>query len=348
VTPRDARLLVVDDEEPIRRALARVLSEAGHDCRLAADAAEARARLDAEPVALMLCDVNLPGESGLELIRSVREDHPNTAIVMVSGDAATAVADRALRLGAYGYLIKPFKSNEVVITVANALERRRKDRDSHRRLQRSDEDLRRAREETIRRLSRALEFRDEETGDHVERMSRYCGVLAGRLGFDAETMRIASPMHDVGKIAVPDGILLKPGRLTPPEREVMQRHAEVGWNLLADSDSALLKTAATIARTHHEHYDGGGYPRGIAGEDIPIEGRIAAIADVFDALTSDRVYRPAVEVEVALAVLHEERGTHFDPEVLDAFLDVIDEVLEIRARYPGNVRRAVGATAPAI
>jgi putative two-component system response regulator len=188
--------------------------------------------------------------------------------------------------------------------------------------------------ETVARLARAVEFKDEDTGDHIERMSAYCELIAERLGLPderRELIRLASPMHDAGKIAVPDGILLKPGRLDPEEREIMERHAEVGWRLLSGSTSELLGLAAEIAYTHHERFDGAGYPRGLAAEEIPLEGRIAAVADVFDALSSDRVYRDAMPIDEALTIMRDGRGSHFDPEVLDAFLDAIDDVLEIRA-----------------
>lgn len=206
-------------------------------------------------------------------------------------------------------------------------------------LERSENALALSQEETIMRLSMAVETRDQETGDHIERMGRYCELLAEKLGWSAdrcELLRIAAPLHDVGKIAVPDAILLKPGKLTPEERVEIERHAEIGHEILAGSDSPLLDLAARIALSHHEHWDGGGYPNQLSGEQIPIEGRMAAIADVFDALTSDRVYRPAMTVERALAIMSEGRGSHFDPELLDVFFDSIVEVMMIR---DGNVEK---------
>jgi PAS domain S-box-containing protein len=192
--------------------------------------------------------------------------------------------------------------------------------------------LRRSREETIRRLSRAAEFRDDETGAHIERMSRYCELIGMRLGLDprrCEQLRIASPMHDVGKIGVADAILRKPGPLDPDERAAMERHAEIGYRILAGSGAELLDLAATIARTHHERYDGTGYPRRLKGEEIPLEGRIAAVADVFDALTTDRVYRPAYSFAKTVAMMRDERGSHFDPVVLDSFLAAERDICKI-------------------
>ena len=192
-----------------------------------------------------------------------------------------------------------------------------------------------ARTEMLRRLARVIEFRDLDTGTHVERMSEYCALIASRLGWSAveiDCLRVAAPMHDVGKVAVPDQVLLKPGPLTLEERRVMQRHTTVGYEMLADSSSAEIELAAEIALTHHEHFDGNGYPRGLCGSDIPLAGRIVAVADVFDALTSDRVYRPAMSVGDALQILHAGRGRQFDPKVLDAFNDALDEILAARGR----------------
>jgi putative two-component system response regulator len=201
---------------------------------------------------------------------------------------------------------------------------------------RAQETLRRSHEETVRRLSTAAELRDDETGAHIERVSRYCELIAERLGLDPafrDELRIASPMHDVGKIGIPDAILLKPGPLTPEERAEMERHAEIGYRVLTGSGAELLELAATIAWTHHERFDGSGYPRGLSGETIPLEGRIAAVADVFDALTSDRVYRKALPYEEAIALLRDGRGSQFDPRVVDAFLEADDEIRAImRAR----------------
>ena len=196
-------------------------------------------------------------------------------------------------------------------------------------LERSEDELRQSRAETIARLAHAAEFRSLETGVHVERMSRYCATLAARLGFSeerTEVLKVASTLHDIGKIAIPDHVLQKPGPLTDAERSVMTRHAEIGNELLTGSASEVLEVAALVAFTHHEWFDGSGYPRGLVGEEIPIEGRIAAVADVFDALISDRVYRPAIPLPEALAIMREGRGTQFDPQILDLFLESIDEI----------------------
>lgn len=360
------RVLVVDDDQPTRHALTRILEGAGHRCEAAAGAAEARAKLAAEPFALVLCDVYMPGGSGFELIAEIRSGAADTATLMVSGEDSQAVSARALELGVYGYVVKPFRPSELLINVANAL--RRKQLESENREYRADleakvaartralreavttlhhstEALRRSREETIRRLSRAVEFRDADTGSHIERMSRYCELLARRVGLDPHTMLVASPMHDIGKVAISDGVLLKRGALNRDERRGMERHAATGRDILAGTGSALLELAAEIAWTHHERFDGSGYPSGVRGDDIPLEGRIAAVADVFDALTSDRPYRRAFSMEVALDMMRAERGTHFDPDVLDPFLDSMEEVTAIRDSPPQRLFEAETARA---
>jgi hypothetical protein len=183
-----------------------------------------------------------------------------------------------------------------------------------------------AQAETVRRLSMAVEFRDEDTGAHIERIGRFSTLLAEQIGMGpefCEKLSHAAPLHDVGKVAIPDSILLKPGPLTPAERAIVETHAEEGHRLVRGSSSSILDMAATIALSHQEKWDGSGYPRGLVGEEIPIEGRIVAVADVFDALTSDRVYRKAFSVEEAVKMMREERGHHFDPMVLDAFMEVL-------------------------
>jgi response regulator RpfG family c-di-GMP phosphodiesterase/methanogenic corrinoid protein MtbC1 len=194
-------------------------------------------------------------------------------------------------------------------------------------LRRALSELEIAQTETVRRLSMAVEFRDEDTGAHIERIGRLSTLLAEQIGMDAdfcERLSHAAPLHDVGKVAIPDAILLKPGPLTPEERAIVETHAEEGHRLLRGSSSSILEMATTIALSHQEKWDGTGYPRGLTGESIPIEGRIVAIADVFDALTSDRVYRKAFPVEEAVQMMREQRGRHFDPVLLDAFMEVLD------------------------
>jgi putative two-component system response regulator len=288
-----------------------VLGAEGYRCIRAGAVAEARARLAEGPFDVILCDVGLPDGSGLDLVEEAISRDEHIAAVVVSGLDEVALGERALRIGAYGYIVKPFTANDVLIGVLGAL--------AHRRRQLAA--VWEASSETIQRLCVAVEARDTSTAAHITGMSEHCYAIARELGLDAEyceLLRAASPMHDVGKVGVPDHILLKPGPLTDDERAQMERHAEIGYRILAGSSAELLRLAASIAWTHHERLDGGGYPRGLSGDAIPQEGRIAAVADVFDALTRDRVYRRRFSRDQALDVLEEGRGTHFDPELLDA------------------------------
>jgi putative two-component system response regulator len=352
-----ARVIVVDDEESVRQMLARILNRSGYSCDVASDGVEALQAIRENEYDLVLTDMDMPGVSGLDLIMQVARDHSDTATMMVTGMDDTVLAHSALEMGAVGYITKPFEPNEVVINVANALRRRSveienrnhrvrleqmiRDRTSElwnaiAKLEQAERELRLSQEETIQRLSIAAEYRDNETAKHIARMSEYCGLLARLAGEDTETselIRVASQMHDVGKIGIPDQILLKPGALTDEERQTMEQHAAIGYKILGGSKSELLMTAASIAYTHHERVDGGGYPRGLTEDQIPLEGRIAAIADVFDAITSNRVYKQAYAFGKAVETIRRGRGTQFDADLLDLLLGSLDAVLEIKSRH---------------
>jgi putative two-component system response regulator len=356
---RVAELLIVDDNEPLRHWAERVMRDGGYACDGASGGADARESLQHSAYSLVLLDVNMPGESGMELLSRIRSSHPGTAVVMITGEDDPKLAMTAIEHGAYGYMVKPLRSGELLINVANALHRRWHEQESQRlmqsledtvddrsqRLKAALEDLRLsekkasvAQAETIRRLSRIVEFRDDETGHHVQRMSFYCEILARQLGLPehhCELLRLSSQLHDVGKVAIHDSILCKPGSLTALEQEEMETHAQIGYEMLTGSTWEVVQMGAIIARTHHEHWDGNGYPHGLAGEEIPREGRIAAVADVFDALTSDRVYRPAFPARLAVEKMQAERASHFDPELLDAFMTALPEVEVIRRAYAG-------------
>ncbi|MDP8943279.1 MAG: response regulator [Actinomycetota bacterium] len=349
-------ILVVEDDQQARSALERILERNGYHCLLAEDAADARRRLREARVPLMLCEIELPDEPGLELVREVVASHPSMATVVLSGLDDHGMAETALDAGAYDYVIKPFKRNELLIAVSNALRRRAREykqrfrretleeavghhrlalEETMARLERSNQELRLSQEETVQRLFRALRLRHGETAGHLERMSAYCALIGERLGFAperVERLRVASMLHDVVKLATPDSILEKPEGLTRGERQVIEQHPLAGYALLAGSSSRLLALAATIAATHHERFDGLGYPRGLRGEEIPVEGRIAAVADVFDALTHERSYRTALSPEVAAEEMRAGRTRHFDPAVLDPFLASLGEVGEIMER----------------
>jgi putative two-component system response regulator len=352
-----SELLIVDDDQALRRWAQRVLEESGYTCETAGDAHAARELLSANDHQLVLLDVNMPGESGMQLLTHIRSQHPSAAVVMVTGEDSPRLATVAIEQGAYGYMVKPVGAGELSINVVGALHRRRRELENRRLLERLqgaaqergerlDEALQElqlsqtrvwvSQAETIFRLARMVEFRDEETGHHLQRMSSYCELIARKLGLEehrCELVRLGSQLHDVGKVAIPDRILQKHGRLAPEEFEVIKSHAEIGFQMLAGSASEVVQVGAVIARSHHEWWDGSGYPRGLAGEEIPLEGRIAAVADVFDALTSDRVYRAAFPRGTAIEMMRVERATHFDPELLDLFRAALPEAEAIRRAF---------------
>lgn len=316
-------ILCIDDDAYVRAVVKRMLDDAGHRCDTAADAEEARRLLSSSRYAVILCDIGLPGESGLDLLADLVRQ-PDVAAVMVTAENDPEVADRALELGAYGFLAKPFVFNDLLIAISGAIHRH-----SHDELREAE--LRRAYQETVARLGRAMEFHDVETGAHVERVGDSAAAIAHELALPPSTcerLRLASPLHDLGKIAISEAILRKPGPLSDLERRSMERHTEIGYELLRGSGNALLELAATVAWTHHECWDGSGYPHRLAGEEIPLAGRIVAVADVFDALTSDRPYRGAWSHDDALAHIGAESGRKFDPAVVEAFARSQSRMLE--------------------
>lgn len=347
---RAPKILIVDDEEPIRELISQIIMADGYETQTASGVDEALEYLAKEEFSLVISDINMPNKTGIDLLREVFAIDPNIAVLMATAVDDRKVAVNTLELGAYGYIIKPFERNELLINIANALRRRELEIDNRiysqelealvqertKKLQLADVEIRNSREETIVRLAKAAEFRDNETAQHTVRMGYYCEVLVRAAGYPdefCEQVRIASPLHDVGKIGISDTILLKPGALTKEEFDSIKEHAEIGYRILTGSSSVLLNLGASIAHTHHEKFDGTGYPQGLSGADIPIEGRIAAVCDVFDALTSDRVYKAAMSTEQALDILRDGRGKHFDPQILDHFLESINQILVLKAKF---------------
>lgn len=465
--PGLARILVTDDKPEMLRLVDRALSER-YRCEFAASTGQAHKKLASTDFQLALCDIQMLDGSGLGLAEEITEEHPETAVVLITGKDDPEVAAKAFGFGGHGvhgYLVKPFWPSQLLITVMNALRRRElEDFESAHRLNLEErrqriidmapmpvyvkdedlryvfanaqaddlaglergkllgltdeaimgaealdltrtidrqileqgmtheaeetleiggtertfqtvkfplvdedgkatavcgistditaqkealqlrdeladaqrqaiEELRSSRLDTVERLARAIEFHDFSTGQHVTRMAVITAFLGRRLKLDAEyvqLLREAAPMHDVGKIGTSEEILRKPGPLDDEERKEMERHTVVGHEILAGSKSQLLQIAAAIALTHHERYDGTGYPQGLAGEEIPLEGRITAVADVFDALLSDRCYRPALAVPDAVAIIRDGNGTHFDPRIANLLVDDLDEALSLR------------------
>jgi PAS domain S-box-containing protein len=463
-----ARILITDDRPEMLRLVDRALGDQ-YRCEFAGSVAQAHKKLSSTDFQLALCDLQMLDGSGLILAEEITEEHPDTAVVLVTGKDDPEIARHAFGLGGHGvhgYLVKPFWPGQLLITTMNALRRREledfesahrlnleerrqtiidmapmsiyvKDDDFHyvfanaqaddlagqergRLLGQTDEtimspeavararaadrqilrngttyraeetleiggterafqtvkfplfdqagkatavcgistdvtaqkeaiqlrdemavaqqraikELQSFRLETVERLARAIEFHDSSTGEHVTRMAMIAAFLGSRLELDSEQVQLlreAAPMHDVGKIGTSDAILRKPGPLSAEERKEMERHTVVGHEILADSKSELLQAAATIALTHHERYDGTGYPQGLVGEEIPLVGRISAVADVFDALLSNRCYRPALPVPDAVKVIKDGSGTHFDPRIAGLLIDHLNEALSLRA-----------------
>ena len=338
------RLLIVDDEEPVRRLLAGWLEAEGYSCSEARTAEEAWERIAAQDFALALCDLRMPGKSGIELLETIKQSSPHTAVVVVTGVDDADTGKRVTKLGAYGYIVKPAGRSEIVVSVANALGRRRLEllMAAHQRqltemVRRQTDSIRTSREEITLRLTAAQQYRHDELGTHVRRISLGASVLARKMNWpheDCEMMRLAAPMHDIGKIGVPDSILLKQAKLTEEEFETMKSHTTIGGQILGGSNIPLLNLACDVAMRHHERWDGEGYPDGISGEDIPEAARIVAVLDVHDALTHDRVYRRAMPEEKALQLMREEETGHFDPRVLEAFLQGAPELREIQKEWP--------------
>lgn len=347
-----AQLLVVDDEPLIRDLLSRWLRDQGYLCTTASSAAAAWAHLQEHHVDLATLDITMPGGSGLDLLDQIKQMLPDTAAIMLTALGDTANAIRALTAGAYGYLIKPVDRQELLIQVRNAIERRKlviENREYMHELEskvrEQTHSIRAAHEDTIHRLVTASMYRDEETGAHIRRVGMYSAVMAEALGWscdEVELIRMAAPMHDIGKIGIPDAILQKPGALTPEEFEVMKRHTLIGAEMLAGSESPVLELGRTIALSHHERWNGKGYPLGLAVSSIPESARIVAIVDVYDALTHDRVYRPALPEDKAVGILENGLGTHFDPYLLRIFLSLLPEMRRIGQEIPDDLSQAEG------
>lgn len=294
---------------------------------------------------LVLVDYMMPDMDGLEFIAAFRGMRGKTSIpiIMATADTDNDVRYKALEMTANDFLTKPINKVELRARVTNMLALRKIQLQQANRANWLAEEVRKAtsavllrEREVIYRLSRASEYRDPETGAHILRMAQYSMLIAKNLGLSQQEQDLildAAPMHDVGKIGIPDQILLKPGRLTDEEMSIMRQHSAIGAEILGNSASALLQTAAEIALNHHEKYDGTGYPNGLKAEAIPLYGRIVAVADVFDALTSARPYKPAWEIDRAAQQIREGSGSHFDPRCVDAFFHNWDDVLSIRHRH---------------
>ncbi len=354
------RLLVVDDELSVREVLAEGLRAFGYETRTASDAAEAFEVVRNEPVHLVLSDIEMPGESGLDLLARLKEFDSDLDVVMVTGvvDAQTAI--EAIREGAADYVTKPFNLEEVQIVVERTLEKRRlivENRayqehledvveirtaelvDKSQKVEDLYVELQDSYEATLQALVTALDFRDNETQGHSYRVVEYAVLVAQRMGVAEPEMtwiRRGAILHDVGKIGVPDSVLRKPGKLTEEEWVEMRKHPEMGYRML--QHIPFLEPALDIVLCHQERFDGSGYPRRLKGEGIPLGARIFSIVDTFDAMTSDRPYRAALSIDVAREEIREWSGRQFDPRAAEAFLSIPAETWqEIRERVHRDV-----------
>jgi len=287
---------------------------------------------------LILLDIMMPGMDGYEVIVKLKENPATSNIPVIFVTAKSDVIDeeRGFFLGAVDYITKPISPSIVLARVSAQLALYNQNRELERKVKERTKELNRTRLEIIRRLGRAAEFKDNETGLHVIRMSFYSRAMAESLNDNeewVETLFNAAPMHDIGKIGIPDRVLLKPGKLDKEEWNIMMKHAEFGGEILGDDESSILTMAKEIAINHHEKWDGSGYPRGIKGEEIPLSARIVAIADVFDALTSERPYKKAWTVDDAVGLIESESGKHFDPSLVAVFKERLPKILTIKERY---------------
>lgn len=337
--PQWMKILVVDDDEANLVVLRNILGRAGYSqVRTLQDPRQALERYRAFEPDLLLLDYHMPHLDGLEVLQRLRPHLPQyLPVLMLTADERPELRERALAEGVRDFLSKPVAQTEVLLRIRNLLEARSfhlqlRDRNVHLEalVRERTALLEQAQVETLTRLARVAEYRDDEAGRHVWRVARTAEAIAERLGCDAVWCALllrAARLHDVGKITVPDGILLKPGPLTRQEFEVIKTHTEVGARLLSGGSSQLMRLAASVALNHHERWDGEGYPRGLAGEEIPLEGRIVALADAFDVLIHDRAHRKAVTAPEARAEIERQRGGQFDPRVVDAFAAAMDDAV---------------------
>ena len=333
---------MVEDRELTRRMVCRMLSSLGFTVLQAADVPTAKQLLEQESVSLVLSDIRMPGPSGLELVDWLSQTGriPQTAVVMVTAVDDTTTAVQAIQKGAYAYIFKPFSRSELLVQINGALRRRtlelayqRTEQQLQAEIAEKTNEIRQAHEAIVMRLMAASEFRDNETGEHIRRLGLYAAEMVRGLGWsieEQERIRLAAAMHDIGKIGIRDNILLKPGRLESEEWLTMKTHTVIGHELLQGSGIPLLDMAARIARSHHERWDGSGYPDGLSGESIPIEARIISIVDVYDALTHKRCYKEAWPESDAVAEMRRLAGTMFDPELLELFMSQLSVMRQIR------------------
>ena len=357
ILKKENKIMVVDDEDSNLRLMEALLIPHGYDVILAQDGRQAIDLIEESPPDVILLDVMMPVMNGFELAEKLKSSEETHHIPIVMVTALNNFDDRikAIEAGADDFLSKPVDETELtarvrslvkVKTLHDHMKNYQKELETEvekrtRQLYSSYEKIKKSSFDTIMRLSRAAEYKDEDTGAHVKRMSHYSAAIAEKMGLNettVESILLASPMHDVGKIGIPDKILLKPGKLDNKEWTTMKMHASIGGEILAGAKSGFIRLAEIIALTHHEKWDGSGYPLGLKGKQIPLVGRIVALGDVFDALTSKRPYKDAFSIEKSFAIIRETTGTHFDPDVVKAFFSIIDHILAIKKKFMDETR----------
>ena len=341
-------IVVIDDQLTSRHVLVKLVSsmDGEFDVQSFANPVEGLNWCIRHPTDLILTDYKMPEMNGVDFIKEFRQHASceHIPIIMVTSIEDRNIRYEALGAGATDFLMKPVDHHECRARCRNLLTQhqqykiiRDRSRWLERRVAEATSEVRLRERETLLRLARAGEYRDEDTGNHVIRMARYSRIIAEEIGFspdDASVIEMAAPMHDIGKIGIKDEILLKPGKLTAEEFEIMKEHTLIGYEILKDSPSKFLQMGAVIALGHHEKFEGTGYPYGKKGDDIPIEARIVAVADVYDALVSERPYKHAWSMQAALEHMESQRGKHFDPQCFDAFKAQIDSVMKIQNMLP--------------
>lgn len=339
-------ILVVDDSRSELAAAEALLSTSGYRVFTCANADDSVVVFQDNHVDVVLTDIIMPGISGIDLLEIVHKHDQETPVILMSAYAELDTAIEAINKGAFDFLVKPYKPFQLLNAVKKAVNHKRLLQVEKRYLhfleatvETQTRELAAMTEEMIFRLTTAAEYRDNETGSHIRRIGLYSKVLAESLGLNADFVQrisLTSSMHDIGKIGIPDGILMKKGRLTDEEREAMKEHTVIGASILSGSTHPIIQMAATVALTHHERWDGTGYPLGLKGESIPLEGRIVIIADQYDALTTRRPYKPAISHEDAVNIMrHGDDRTkpeHFDPLILRSFLKEAHRIAEIHSR----------------
>lgn len=349
---KDAKILIVDDDPFILDYLSKLLNEFGYDSAASNNSVNALELFKSHRFGIVLTDIKMPGISGIELLNMIHDVDPDTPVVLMTAYAELEIAIEALQKGAFDFVSKPFRSEYLINCIKKALRH-------HKALQiekhyksmlentvkaKTEElaatliEMKNLNKEIIQRLATVAEFRDTDSATHFSRISLYANKIAEAMDFDSsyvETITLASKLHDIGKIAIPDNILLKTNSLTPKEWEIMKSHTTIGGNILSGSDHQALKIASSIALHHHEKWDGSGYPFGLRGADIPFEGRLIIVCDQYDAIRSRRPYKKSFSHEETFKILTEGDGrtepTHFDPDVLESFIkvsNVFDDIFE--------------------